>query len=69
MRRKLKLVWIDEPRFWGEGCSECVWVFDPSGSPTSKSLDEMKQNYESQRDKDFAAHVCAEHPRTTKTPR
>jgi hypothetical protein len=23
----------------------------------------MKQKYEAQRDKEFAAHVCAEHPR------
>jgi len=61
MRRKL--AWIDEQRFRGWGCSECAWVFNPSGSPTGRSLDEMKQNYERQRDKDFAAHVCAEHPR------
>jgi hypothetical protein len=25
------------------------------------SLDEMKRNYEAQRDKEFAAHVCATH--------
>jgi rubredoxin len=61
MRRKL--VWIEEQPFGRWGCSECAWVFNPSGSPTGKSLDEMKQNYERQRDKDFAAHVCGEHPR------
>ena len=58
MRRKL--VWIDEPRFKGWGCSECAWVFNPSGSPIGESLAEMMQNYERERDKDFAAHVCAE---------
>jgi hypothetical protein len=58
-----KLVWIEEQRFKGWGCSECAWVFNPSGSPIGKSLAEMMQNYERQRDKDFAAHVCAERSR------
>jgi len=61
MRRKL--VWIEEEQFWGWSCSECRWVFHPSGTPIGTSLDEMKQNYERQRDKEFAAHICAEHPR------
>jgi hypothetical protein len=65
MRRKL--VWIAEPPFGGWGCSECAWVFNPSGSPTGSSLDEMKQNYIRQRDKEFAAHVCTEHPRARST--
>jgi rubredoxin len=65
MRRKL--VWIEEQRFWGWGCSACAWVFNPSGSPAGNSLDEMKQNYEQQREKDFAAHVCAQHPRVKNT--
>lgn len=66
MRRKA--VWIDERSFQGWGCSDCAWVFKPSGPPTGDSLDEMKQNYERQRDGDFTAHVCAEHPKT-KGPR
>ena len=61
MRRKL--VWIAEPPFGRWGCSECAWAFSASGSPTGNSLDEMKQNYIRQRDKEFAAHVCTEHPR------
>ena len=28
------------------------------------SLDEMMQNFERQRDQEFASHVCAEHPPT-----
>jgi hypothetical protein len=60
MRREL--VWIERQGFLGWGCSECAWVFNPSGTPTGNSLDEMKQNYEQRRDKDFAAHLCAEHP-------
>jgi hypothetical protein len=62
-----KLVLIEEQRFWGWGCSECAWVFNPSGSPTGKSIHEMKQNYEQQREKAFAAHVCAQHPRVRNT--
>ena len=27
------------------------------------SFDEMMRNFELQRDKEFASHVCAEHPR------
>ena len=65
MRRKL--VWVEEQHFWGFGCSECAWVFNPSGSPAGNSLDEMKQNYEQQREKDFAAHVCAKYPRAKDT--
>jgi hypothetical protein len=61
MRRKL--VWIEKKNFQGYGCSECAWVFNPSGFPTGESLNEMKQNYEQQRDKVFLDHVCAEHPR------
>jgi hypothetical protein len=59
-----KLVWIEEDRFWGWGCSECAWLFNPSGTLSGKSIDEMKENYEQQRDKAFAAHVCAENPKT-----
>jgi hypothetical protein len=58
-----KLVWIEEQRFLGWGCSECAWVFNPSGAPIGNSLDEMKENYERRRGKEFAAHVCTEHPR------
>jgi len=54
-----KLVWIENQTLQGFGCSECNWRFNPSGAPVGKSLDEMKRNYEAQRDKEFAAHVCA----------
>ena len=49
-----KLVWIEQQRFRGFGCSECAWVFNPSSAP----------NFELQRDKEFALHVCADHPGT-----
>jgi hypothetical protein len=65
MRRRL--VWIEEQSFRGWGCSECAWVFNPSGPPAGKSLDEMKLNYELQLNKEFADHFCAEHPRAKRT--
>jgi rubredoxin len=65
MRRQM--VWIEGPRFQGWACSDCAWVFNPLGAPTGKSLEEMKQNFELQRDKAFKSHVCNEHPRA-KTP-
>jgi len=64
-----RLVWIDEPRFAGWGCSECAWVFNPSGPPSGDSLEEMMGQYERQRTLDFAAHVCAEHRRSKDSPR
>ena len=60
-----KLVWIDQERFRGFGCSECGWRFKPAGRPPGMSLDEVMNNFELQRDKEFASHVCADH---TKTP-
>jgi hypothetical protein len=59
-----KLLWIEESRFQGSGCSECAWVFNPPEPSTGDSLAEMKAKYEQRRDKEFAAHVCAEHPRS-----
>jgi hypothetical protein len=59
------LVWIEKQSFQGFGCSECNWVFKPSGTLIRESLDEMKHKYEARREKDFTAHVCAKHPRTT----
>jgi hypothetical protein len=47
-----KLVWIEQQRFRGFGCSRCAWVFNPSSAP----------NFELQRDKEFRLHVCADHP-------
>ncbi|MGD0793761.1 MAG: hypothetical protein ABR920_18510 [Terriglobales bacterium] len=62
-----KLVWIEQQHFRGWGCSECAWVFNPSGAPTGKFFDEMVRNFELQRDKAFTLHVCADHPRAQST--
>jgi hypothetical protein len=58
-----KLVWIEQERFRGFGCSECGWVFKSSGAPAGKSFDEMMRNFELQRDREFTLHACADHPR------
>lgn len=53
-----KLEWIKSENFQGFGCSECNWKFEPSGALAGKSLDDMKTQYEAQRDIEFAAHTC-----------
>jgi hypothetical protein len=67
MRRKL--VWVERQNFQGWGCDECAWVFNPTGPLVGESIDEMKVHYERQRDREFASHVCAEHPKAAKNPR
>ncbi len=57
------LVWIEQQRFRGFGCSDCGWRFKPTGSPTGTSFDEMMRNFELQRDKEFTLHVCSESPK------
>jgi hypothetical protein len=61
-----KLVWIENPNYQGYGCSECAWVFTASGPLVGNSIEEMKRRYETQRDEEFATHICAGHPKTTK---
>ena len=58
-----QMIWVKSVDIEAWACSECGWAFNPSGSPRGNSLEEMKQNFEHQRDKEFASHVCAEHPR------
>jgi hypothetical protein len=38
-------------------------VFNSTGTLVGESLDQMKQTYEAERDKEFAAHACATFPR------
>jgi Zn-finger protein len=67
MRRKL--VWVENQDFQGcWSCSECAWVFNAPWPLVGKSIDEMKTEFEQQRDKEFASHVCAVHPRATDSP-
>ena len=56
------IVWVEEGRFHGFGCSECAWRFESSGAPDGKTFDQMMRNFELQRDQAFTSHVCADHP-------
>jgi ribosomal protein L37AE/L43A len=67
MRRKL--VWVERPNFQGWACTQCAWTFNPSGPLVGESIDDMKTNYEEQRNTEFASHICAEHGRAKKNPR
>jgi hypothetical protein len=51
----------------GLGLLQCAWTFNPSGPPRGSDLDEMKQNYEHERDKEYASHACSNHPRAKTT--
>jgi len=55
------MVWVQTQSAMGWGCSECGWVFRPSGAPVGKSMDEVTQAFVLQRDKEFAVHACLEY--------
>jgi hypothetical protein len=63
-----QMIWIKTARIEAWGCSQCAWTFSPSDPLRGSSLEEMKQNYLSQREKEYASHVCAEHPRARSAP-
>ena len=64
--KRREMVWVESQNFQGWACSECAWVFKPSGPPAGRSLDDMKQNFEQQRNKEFTSHVCAQHRKPEK---
>jgi hypothetical protein len=47
----------------GFGCSDCAWRFTASEPLVGNSVEEMRQHCEAQRDQEFKAHVCADHPK------
>jgi Zn-finger protein len=59
-----KLAWIEKPGRAGWGCSECAWVFQAPAVPIGKSLEEILRIIEVQRDREFASHRCAHHPKS-----
>jgi len=61
------LTWIREAHFQGPTCSQCAWLFRPSGPPIGNSLQEMRKNYIRRCTEEFAAHDCADYPRAAKT--
>jgi rubredoxin len=58
-----KLLWVKGQSFQGWGCSECSWLFNPSGPPVGQSLDAITRNYQAQLSDEFASHDCARHIR------
>jgi hypothetical protein len=56
-----RLVWVKTKDFQGYGCSQCAWVYQSSAALVGDSIETIKREYELQRDKEFFAHVCAEH--------
>ena len=62
-----KLVWIETKNFEGFGCSECQWVFKSTSPFVGRALDKMKEAYEAERDKEFAAHVCAQYSQSARS--
>ena len=66
--KRRNLEWVESPNFQGWACSQCAWVFNPLWPLAGKSIPDMKTEFEQHRDKEFASHACAKHPRATKTP-
>src|ERR1700687_2042533 len=66
LRMARNLVFVKKPNFEGFGCSECSWVFRPASSAlVGESLENMMDKFESERDKEFAAHSCEQRAKTT----
>jgi len=61
------LTWIREPHLHAPACSQCAWLFHPSGPPTGSSLEQMKENYMRSCNEEFAAHICARYPKAPNT--
>ena len=47
-----ELIWVEKERFQGWACAACAWEFKSSGPLVGDTLDEMKRNYEGQRDEE-----------------
>jgi hypothetical protein len=58
-----QMVWTKTPQMEAWTCFACSWAFQPFGPPRGNSLQEMMTNYELQRDKEYASHVCREFPK------
>jgi ribosomal protein L37AE/L43A len=56
-----RLIWLERDRFGGWGCSKCGWVFNPSGWPAGKSLDEQIEKSQKQLSGEFESHACDKH--------
>ena len=54
-----KLVWIEQQRFRGFGCSECGWRLKPTETLAGPSFNEMMRNFELQRDTPARTNIKA----------
>lgn len=54
--RKIGMVYGHSLAGWG--CSECAWLFNFSGPLSSKSLEEMKRNFQVQLSKEFTSMLA-----------
>ncbi len=59
-----KMIWVKSEQSARWACSDCAWAFNPTGPPHGASLEEMKLNFERQRNQEFASHICVRYPRT-----
>jgi hypothetical protein len=59
------LVWTKDKTRAAWGCSECAWEFEPSDDLIAghSQMYTMVVAVNQERDKQFSAHVCAQHPR------
>jgi hypothetical protein len=62
-----ELLWVKKERFEGWVCSVCGWEFKASRRLVGDTIEEMKRNYERERDEAFEAHACAERPKRPPT--
>jgi len=58
------LVWIERPNLGGFGCSGCRWVFRSTSPFLGESIEQMKQLYNEECDKEFTAHTCSQFANT-----
>ena len=58
-----RMVWFKSEKTRGWVCSDCAWAFDDTGPPQGNSIKEMAENFERERDREFASHLCAKYPK------
>jgi hypothetical protein len=63
-----EMVWIEQKRFAGWGCSQCAWLFNPSDDlPGGSSLEGLMRSFELRRNQEFELHACTDHPKPRRT--
>jgi hypothetical protein len=62
-----EMIRIEKEGFQPWACSAYAWEYNPLGLPHGRTIAEMNQNYERQRDSEFRSHLSSEHPRVPKS--